>query len=152
MVRDAFGGVLTTTYPNGEATTHERDALGRLTRVRRAGGAEIVRFEGLCGTTGWRSAIVDAYRTIRREYDGAQRMKSLVEEGPAGGTSVSRQYQYLGDVRANRVLDLVSSREDTFQFDPFGRLKEMKPAAGSSASGVAILMNQGSGTCLAGST
>ena len=85
-----------------------------------------MRFEGLYGTTGWRSAIVDASRTIRREYDGAQRMKSLVEESPAGGTSVSRQYRYLGDVRANRVLDLVSGREDAFQFDPFGRLKQWK--------------------------
>ncbi len=83
-----------------------------------------MRFEGLYGATGWRSAIVDASRTIRREYDGAQRMTSLIEEGPAGGTSVSRQYQYLNDVGVSRVLDLVAGREDAFQFDPFGRLKE----------------------------
>jgi RHS repeat-associated protein len=124
--RDGFGEITSIQYPSGASYALERDPMGRLSRISKASGQEVVDLDGLYGFSKWRSALIGQARVRSNEFDGSNRTTALAE-GPAGGpATTAKSYLYTANGNMDRAIDLVSQKEDRFYFDAFHRLTQWK--------------------------
>ncbi|MFE9690622.1 RHS repeat-associated core domain-containing protein [Micromonospora sp. NPDC005806] len=139
---DARGALTELGYPAGRRIAVDRDALGRITRLRsltRPGGLlgsptlpvpyEVARFE-YRGTRPARARYGNGTST-GYAYDGVNRLVEI-RHRDATGDALRMQYLYdaAGDVRLRTDLAAGQGAGDRLRYDSIGQLTHAEPAAG----------------------
>jgi RHS repeat-associated protein len=122
---DAVGNRESVSYPSGNVTLYDYDALNRLTRLTTTDAADqiVADYAYTLGDTGRRMQVVESHngRTTAYTYDDLYRLTTETVTDPVNG-GYSAEYQF--DKVGNRTYSIIDGVQTAYSYDNNDRLTQ----------------------------